>query len=337
LLLRFHSAYTRYARTGIVPPDAYPILPPVYMLTNGRFTDYLAGRLARRVPPVAEADTTGIVPSLSAAEHQTVLANLRRDGIHVFQRRLDSAVCDELVAFACRTPCAPAGDHLPTDHPPILFDPGNPVAPTYWFDQQQLAEFPLVQRLLTDPTWLKLAQDYLGMEPILNIHTMWWSSAFKRSADHKSAQLFHFDLDRAKFLKFFIYLGDVTEETGPHVFVRGTHVRKVRPLLRDGRISDGDLFTHYPPERAITITGPKGTMFAEDTRGFHKGMPVLKGTRLAFEIEYVSDRFGRSEPVIKLNGHFAASFRAWQQRHPRVLCRFSADETAKTTADLRMV
>jgi hypothetical protein len=337
VLLRFCWAYTRYARTGIVPPDAYPILPPAYMLTNGRLTDFLAGRLARRFPPIAEPEGSGIVPSLSASEHRAVLADLRRDGLHVFQRRLDPALCDELVAFARRTPCTPYGDHVPDDQQPILFDPSNPVAPAYLFDQQQLAEFPLVQRFLTDPTCLKLAQDYLGMEPILNIHIMWWSAPYKRNADRKAAQLFHFDLDRSKFLKFFVYLVDVGEDNGPHVFVRGTHVRKVRPLLRDGRIPDEDMFAHYPRDRAVTLTGPKGTMFAEDTRGFHKGTPVLEGTRLVFELEYVSDRFGRSEPVLHVNHHFDEAFRSWQERHPRVLCRFSSDETAKTTADLKMV
>jgi hypothetical protein len=338
LLCRFYSSYTRYCRTGVVPPDAPVTLPAVYMLTNGRLTDHLAARLARRLPPVEEpSGVEGVMPALSGAEQVAVLANLRRDGVHIFDRTLDPRVCDELVEFAYRTPCMPYGDHLQLDHPRIRFDPLNPVATTYWFDPQTLAEAAPVQRILTDPTILKVAQAYLGMEPILNIYTMWWSAAFKRSADSKSAQLFHFDLSRAKFLKVFVYLVDVGEQNGPHVYVRGTHGRKVRPLIKDSRISDEEMFSYYPRDRAVTVTGVKGTVFAADTAGFHKGLPIVAGTRLIFQLEYVSDRFGPSQPMVGMNRHFGDAFRAARQRHPRLLCRFSPEKTAATTAELTIV
>jgi hypothetical protein len=338
LMCRFYSSYTRYCRTGVVPPDAPVILPAVYMLTNGRLTDHLAARLARRLPPVEETcGVDGVMPALSGAERNTVLKNLRRDGVHIFDRPLDPGLCDELVEFASRTPCMPSGDHLPSGHPRIPFNPLNPVATTYWFDPQTLAEAAPVQRLLTDPTILKVAQAYLGMEPILNIYTMWWSTAFKRKADSRSAQLFHFDLSRVRFLKVFIYLMDVGEQNGPHVYVRATHRRKVRPLVKDGRISDQEMFSYYPRDRAVTVTGPKGTVFAADTAGFHKGLPVVAGTRLIFQLEYVSDRFGPSEPMVEMSRHFGDAFRAVRQRHPRLLCRFSPEKTGGTTADLTVV
>ena len=38
------------------------------------------------------------------------------------------------------------------------------------------------------------------------------------------AQLYHFDLDRPKWLKFFIYLNDVENIShGPHLFIEKTH------------------------------------------------------------------------------------------------------------------
>jgi hypothetical protein len=321
-----------------VPPDATVTLPAVYMLTNGRLTDHLAARLARRLPPVEDTSgVNGAMPALSSAERDTVVKNLRRDGVHIFDQHLDPRLCDELVKFAYRTPCMPYGDHLQWGQRRIPFDPLNPVASTYWFDAQTLAEAAPVQRLLTDPTILKVAQGYLGMEPILNIYTMWWSTAFKRSADSKSAQLFHFDLSRVKFLKVFVYLVDVGEQNGPHVYVRGTHRRKVRPLVKESRISDEEMFTHYPQDRAVKVTGLKGTVFAADTAGFHKGLPIVAGTRLIFQLEYVSDRFGPSEPMVELNGHFGDAFRAAWQRHPRLLCRFSPEKTRATTAELTIV
>ena len=44
-----------------------------------------------------------------------------------------------------------------------------------------------------------------------------------KKADSEAAQMFHFDLDRIKWLKFFIYLTDVKINSGPHVYVSGTH------------------------------------------------------------------------------------------------------------------
>jgi hypothetical protein len=337
LLRRFYRAYTGYCRTGVVPADAPVILPAVYMKTNGRLTNYLAGRLARRLPPVPEPDGGGAMPALSGPELKEALGDLRRDGVHVFRRRLDPAVCDELAAFAARTPCKPYGDNLPGDNPAILFDPLRPVAATYWFNAQTLAESPAVQRLLIDPTFLKVAQGYLGMEPIMNIYTMWWSTAFGRCADSRSAQLFHFDLSRCRFLKVFCYLEDVGEDNGPHVYVRGTHRRKVRPLVTDLRISDEEMFAHYPRDRAVTVTGPRGTVFAADTAGFHKGLPLAAGKRLMFQLEYVCDRFGPSEPMTEINQHFGAAFRACRRRHPRFLCRFAPPPVGATTAALRVV
>jgi hypothetical protein len=338
LLLRFQAAYARYCRTGVVPPDADPFLASVYTLTNGRLTDFLVGRLARRVPPVPEPDSPdGVMPPLYGVELQAVLTDLRRDGIHIFKHSLDPGVCAALAEFGHRTPCSPFGDHLRWGQPAVPFDPHNPIAPTYWFDDQTLVEAPPVQRILLDPTFLKVAQGYLGLEPILNLATMWWSTAFKRNADSRSAQLFHFDLDRAKFLKIFIYLTDVSEHNGPHVYVRGTHHRKVRPLLKTDRISDEELFSYYPRDRAVTVTAPKGTVFVADTRGFHKGLPLVSGTRLMFELEYVSDRFGRGEPVLAVTPRFSPAFHAWKERHPRLLCRFVGEKSAATTADLRIV
>jgi hypothetical protein len=336
-LLKYYREYRRYARTGVVPPSADTLLLSAYTLTNGRLTDFLAERLASELPPVAVNDSAGVMPRLSCAEFNEALTDLRRDGIHVFRGRVDTSLLEEVTKFAERTPCRPFGDHLGRDAVQIKFDPKKPIAPTYWFDDQVLAECQAVQRLLTEPTWLRLAQAYLGIEPILNIHTMWWSAAYGRSADQMSAQLFHFDLDRAKFLKVFVYLSDVGEENGPHVYVRGTHVRKARAVLRAGRISDHELFSYYPRERAITVTGPRGTVFAADTRGFHKGTPVVSGARLAFEVEFVTDRFGRSEPVIELNDRFSNEFWSWKARHPRVFCRFSQDRSVSNTAEMVLI
>ena len=58
------------------------------------------------------------------------------------------------------------------------------------------------------------------------------------------------------------------------------------------RIPDEDMQKHYPPEAFVEITGPRGTIVAVDTRGFHKGKPLSTGERLLLQLEYADSLFG---------------------------------------------
>jgi hypothetical protein len=67
--------------------------------------------------------------------------------------------------------------------------------------------------------------------------------------------------------------------------------------LRDARrFEDAEVEACYPPEAINSICGPKGSIFAVDTMGLHKGLPVISGHRLAFQIEFTISRFGQNYP-----------------------------------------
>ena len=68
-----------------------------------------------------------------------------------------------------------------------------------------------------------------------------------KGASSEAAQLFHFDMDRIRFLKVFIYLTDVGTENGPHVYVRGSHRSKPPAFFRDRRFSDAEVKRAFPP------------------------------------------------------------------------------------------
>ena len=147
---------------------------------------------------------------------------------------------------------------------------------------------------------------------------MWWSTTYSHQVCSKSAQLYHFDMPQIKFLKIFAYLTDVDENTGPHRFVRGSHRRNPAALLEDRRYRDEEILAHYPPDRIATMTGSTGTIFAEDTRGFHKGTPVHQGHRLVLQLKYATSGFGGpGEPVI-VNDRFSTQFIQMMDRYPRI-------------------
>jgi hypothetical protein len=101
-------------------------------------------------------------------------------------------------------------------------------------------------------------------------------------------------MDRLKFLKFFIYLSDVTSKNSPHCYVRGSCFRKPAALLRDGRIADEEIARHFPAQDLIEVTAPRGSIFAVDTRGFHKGKAVEEGERLLLQLEFTNSLFGQN-------------------------------------------
>jgi hypothetical protein len=71
------------------------------------------------------------------------------------------------------------------------------------------------------------------------------------------------------------------------------------------------------------VTGPRGTILAEDTRGLHKGKPVAKGDRLVLEFEFSSSMFGATPlRASHLKVFHTQAFRDWVFAHRRMYDRW---------------
>ena len=190
----------------------------------------------------------------------------------------------------------------PTYDKPVLYDPEKPTAEIYRFDRQDLVNDPEIQKLMMDPVLINVARNYLGSEPIFDFPALWWTSAFNKAASHEAAQLYHFDLDRVKWLKIFFYINGVSPDNGPHCYIKGSHRAGNKPaeLLKRGyaRIPDSDLKKFYKEEDFIELSAEAGAVFAGDTKCWHKGKPLKKGHRLAMEFEYTSSMFVSNYPKL---------------------------------------
>ncbi|MGV0028822.1 hypothetical protein [Phormidesmis priestleyi] len=154
---------------------------------------------------------------------------------------------------------------------------------------------PAIATLIHDPTLWAIAAAYLGVKPVHVSTRLWWSLATEASEHdrRKAAQMFHYDLDDYRFLKFFFYLTDVDLTTGPHICVLGSHRHKrfMHELFRK-RFSDAAILQYYDAEKVIKICGNAGFGFVENTLCFHKGEPPLRGDRLMLQIEYATRDYG---------------------------------------------
>ena len=130
---------------------------------------------------------------------------------------------------------------------------------------------------------------------LLTISTVWWSLPTKNPSS-EGAQKYHFDLDGLKWSKVFIYLSDVTEDSGPHSAILGSHLprRKSSYLLRRGYVRVED-YEAKNDGIEKTFVGSKGTIIIGDTKCWHKGSMVANKNRAIFQLEYschpVSSRF----------------------------------------------
>ena len=112
-----------------------------------------------------------------------------------------------------------------------------------------------------------------------------------------------YHVDEAFYFKFkaFLYLTDVTPETAPYMYIRGTHRSAPWREPKERQILTHDI---YGPHRAfgdrgnyfevgevrhltkilghevVTACGPAGSLVLTDTRGVHKATTPVSGGRL---------------------------------------------------------
>jgi hypothetical protein len=265
--------------------------------TNGRSNDFLHALARRRFPPVVLPLARGVLGSLSSADIERVAAEIRENGYIRPAERLRADVCQRLSDFSLRTEATLAPPRK-VGAARAVYDPARPIAEGYRFDEANLIDQPDIQRLMADPSLLAVAQAYLGCLPVLSSVFMLWSTPARvaDNAREELAQMYHFDMDRLKWLKFFFYLTEVTPERGPHCFIAKSHRtgHQLPALLSRGyvRYRDQELEPYYPPEDRIELTGPPGTLFAVDTRGYHKGVTPRTGDRLMLQLEFCDTLFG---------------------------------------------
>lgn len=316
----FWKGFRSIEEKGEYLPEAYPAFRKLFVETNGWFNDifHYWYNFSKPYKPVTTSETRLL--NLNG-EEGVVLAveGLDKDGYYVFPNRIDEQTLAELMEFSLTTPCilrydktakkpynvenekeASEGTYLKLGYSKrtdILFDERNLIASNYHFDPTDILNNQTVQALLADAGIVNIAQRYFRSQAMITDVGMWWTTPYGHGTPSSDlAQLYHFDMERIKFVKFFCYLTDVGPDDGPHNFVRGSHKRMPKSLQRDGRFQDSEILGVYERSEIVEIDAPRGTVFVEDTRGFHKATMPTRGCRLLLEISMASCLFGPEYP-----------------------------------------
>lgn len=150
------------------------------------------------------------------------------------------------------------------------------------YELKHLIDCPHILALANSPSLLCLAGHYIGCKPTLSALGMRWS--FPGTEAGSILQKFHRDYDDWRFVKIFVYLTDVDADSGPHVYIRGSHLDS--GSLRSHSYCDDAVERAYGGDSAINVTGPAGFGFAADTAGIHKGAVPLRRTRCLLQFQY---------------------------------------------------
>lgn len=237
-------------------------------------------RVQERVrPPAVRRAIAGAVAWCRPASVQSHPQDeiLKKDGVTLMPGFLSSAQAASLrtvlEAHPCKDPWKPQRGWFRHDAAPENTHVADiPAAPT----------IATLHELALDPRLLRITAAYFGCRPYLDSIQAWWSLAGNEQPEE--AENFHRDNDSIRFLKFFLYLTDVSPGHGPHKFVVGSH--RDGKLLERRRYRDEEVENAFGVERIRTMTGAAGDAFIEDTWGLHKGQLPQAGPRLLVQFRY---------------------------------------------------
>jgi len=156
-------------------------------------------------------------------------------------------------------------------------------------------EIKQINKIIFNKEIIEIVRSYLKCEPIVLSSQIWWSFPYYDEADNHSNPPnneygFHYDVDDFKFLKLFIYLSDVGNLNGPHIYIKNSGDKSFIEYL-DRRITDEEANIKYK-DKIMKITGKSGSCFIEDTSFYHKGTnPLIKNGRCILQILYVSKKW----------------------------------------------
>ena len=173
----------------------------------------------------------------------------------------------------------------------------------YEFDTNYLINQKIIQKILIKDEIIEISQKYFGSSAFFDHVSLSITTNYNHSPDSNAAQLYHYDLDRPKWLKFLTYINDVNHLNGPHCFLKKTHKYYAIPFKMRSkgyvRFADDDKDLKKFKINEKIITGSAGTSIIENTKGFHKGEVVKSGYRILLNIQINSSMFGSPYKFVK--------------------------------------
>lgn len=209
---------------------------------------------------------------------EAALTDLRHSGYAPLGNLLDSAQCDEIRAWL--------SDKLlidrDRDRPGFTLTQRAAGVRVADYHLHDVIACPHILALANSPALLGLAARYMECKPTISALGLRWS--FPVPGNDSVLQAFHRDSEDWRYLKVLVYLTDVDDGAGPHVYLHGSHLTQAPMRLRF--YSDSEISRAHGADMLLTARGTRGFCFAVDTAGIHKGTAPAMQPRLMLQIQY---------------------------------------------------
>jgi hypothetical protein len=204
------------------------------------------------------------------------LPALLDDGIVRLEEALSDTQCAEILSYLADKPVSALGLYRELDVP------DTPVDQTFGIYRiENVLDCPHIMELVSSPKIVNLASDYLGCIPSLTCLGVQWSYP---TSTPGIPQQFHRDSEGWKYLRFLVYLTDVDEGCGPHVYVKCSHKGRLPFRMKFYQLEE--IAERYGRESVVKVFGKRGTGIAADTCGIHKGEAPTIRPRLVLNFTY---------------------------------------------------
>ena len=274
------------------PYFSYKSMHRLFYLFGGIVTEFINILTKKRIAKII---------NYNDEDYSEILKNINENGLFIKENFLNHYEIEEIkkilinYEFSLRQMDGEVKKKT-TEPKKYKFNPENPKAVMYSVDPNFLINQKIIQEILLKNEIYDIGRKYFGAEPIFDHVSLSISTNFNKEPDGEAAQLYHFDLDKPKWLKFLTYVNDVGITNGPHCFIKKTHKSNAIPFsLRSRgyvRLDDENEKIKKLIKNEIKITGKAGTSIIEDTKGLHKGLMVETGYRILLNIQINSSMFG---------------------------------------------
>ncbi|MDQ0559882.1 hypothetical protein QO004_001664 [Rhizobium mesoamericanum] len=224
-----------------------------------------------------------------------IVQSIRDEAVFV-GLNLPSHIVDEIKTFALAEPLHAIYDPKgPTFHySEVLNGIASDGRPMPVGGVSDPARCPAVQKVIDDPILRSIVRKYLGHEPRNIITILAWNFASPMT-DEERRRLkhgvidYHYDVAGYNFVYASFYITATDRYSGAHVMMKRSHKWKpLRMLLGSARASQEAVYEQFGRENEITIEGPAGTGFVQDTSCYHRASSPTRGDRLMLAIRFIN-------------------------------------------------
>lgn len=188
-------------------------------------------------------------------------------------------------------------DYNGTNLKPFVLSEVPNSCSTAYYPTETLVRTPHLFTLANNPDVLAAIENIFGCKPQIGVIQALWR--FPNNEPPVNDEFWHRDFETLRFIKCFLYLTDVTMNSGPHKFIESSHRNNRYWKLGPGLAKDESLEKAYGKEAIVTKIGPAGTCFLEETNGWHKGTKPVNAPRLMIQVVYSINpvRYRDNKPI----------------------------------------